>query len=178
MPESQQDDAQFMNQALLEAEKGLSHGELPIGAVMVSGGEIIARARARDREYRNRISHAELLLLQDPALKGISRKEMALYVNLEPCPMCIAAIVQEGLGRVVYGLSSKLDGGLFLLEDSEFLRRCGGPGPRVEGGILAPESRALFSRFLELPGLPPGMAAFAHDLLGHRGKGAPGSGCP
>lgn len=94
-----------MQQALLEAQKAASAGEVPIGAVLVCGGEIIGRAHNRRETSLNPLDHAEMhLLKQAAANKGDWRlNDCALYVTLEPCPMCLGALFQARVGRLVFG---------------------------------------------------------------------------
>lgn len=160
-------DAMYMREALRVAEEAVREREVPCAAVLVGpDGEVIARAHALDRQRGNRISHAELLLLLENRLAGTDRGSLTLYTTLEPCIMCTAAILTEGIGRIVYGLPAPLDGGIHLVQDPDTVALCGGRVPRVTGGVLADECAALFRQFAELPDVPPGMADFARELLG------------
>ncbi|WP_273126832.1 tRNA adenosine(34) deaminase TadA [Bacillus weihaiensis] len=105
-------DRDYMNAAIEEARKAREIGEVPIGAVVVLGGEIIARAHnLRETEQRS-IAHAEILAIDDACkAQGTWRLEEAtLYVTLEPCPMCAGAIVLSRLKRVVYGATDPKGG--------------------------------------------------------------------
>ena len=98
-------DEYFMRLALREAERALEHGDVPIGAVLVHDGEVIAAA-GNERELRNDpTAHAELLALREASARlGTWRLlETVLYVTLEPCAMCAGAIVLGRVPRVVYG---------------------------------------------------------------------------
>ncbi len=99
-------DRLFMHAALEEAEKALTHGDVPVGAVIVQKGRIIGCGHNRREADRDVTAHAEILALRDAgASSGGWRLEGAiLYVTLEPCPMCAAAIVQAKLSQVVYGV--------------------------------------------------------------------------
>ena len=94
-----------MGLALEEAALASAHGDVPVGAVAVVGGEVMAR-RHNERELRrDPVAHAELLALQDAArqLDGWRLDAVTLYVTLEPCPMCAGALVAGRVARVVFG---------------------------------------------------------------------------
>jgi tRNA(adenine34) deaminase len=98
-------DEKFMKAAIEEAKKAWILDEVPIGAVIVHEGEIIARGFNMRESLQTTLTHAELLAIQEAnAKKGSWRLEdCTLYVTLEPCPMCAGAIVQSRIKRVVYG---------------------------------------------------------------------------
>jgi len=94
-----------MREALAEAAKAAAAGEIPIGAVVVVDGRIVARDHNRREELHDPTAHAEVLALRTAGKKlGRWRLDRAtLYVTIEPCPMCAGAMVQARLGRLVYG---------------------------------------------------------------------------
>ncbi|MBR2822720.1 MAG: nucleoside deaminase [Clostridia bacterium] len=94
-----------MSLALLEAEKALSEGEIPVGAVLMRGDEVLWADHNRREQTADPTAHAEILCLRGGAArKGDWRlSDCTLYVTLEPCPMCAGALVMSRLGRVVYG---------------------------------------------------------------------------
>jgi tRNA(adenine34) deaminase len=99
------DDVRFMTLALDEARKGGDRGEVPVGAVLVHNGGVVA-SRGNERELRHDpTAHAEMLVLRDAAaiLGGWRVLDATLYVTLEPCPMCAGALVQARVARLVYG---------------------------------------------------------------------------
>ena len=100
-------DRHFMLLALEEAKKAASLDEIPVGAILVHDGQILASAHNRRELDQNPISHAEILALQEGARKlGRWRLgDCTLYVTLEPCPMCAGAIFMARLGRLVYGVA-------------------------------------------------------------------------
>ena len=102
---SSQADANFMRRALREAQKGDSEGEVPVGAVVVQGDKVIARAHNRPLSLSDPSAHAEILALRRAAKKlgNYRLKGCDLYVTIEPCAMCAGAIIQARLRRVVYG---------------------------------------------------------------------------
>ena len=102
---SQNDDQRFMTMALDEARRAAEQGEVPVGAVLVVDGQVIAN-RGNERERRHDpTAHAEMLVLRDAAalLGGWRLREATLYVTLEPCAMCAGAMVLARIKRLVYG---------------------------------------------------------------------------
>ena len=138
----------FMRLALREAERALEHDDVPIGAVIVRGGEVLAGAH-NERELRgDPTAHAEVLALREAArLDGSWRVlDAILYVTLEPCAMCAGALVLARLPRVVYGARDPKAGAcgsvLDVLGEPRLNHR-----PEVAGGLLAQECGALLSAF-------------------------------
>jgi tRNA(adenine34) deaminase len=141
-------DEYFMRLALREAERALDHDDVPIGAVIVHDGEVIATGR-NERELRgDPTAHAELLALREASAKlGTWRLlDTVLYVTLEPCPMCAGAIVLGRVPRVVYGADDPKAGAagsvLNVLAEPKLNHR-----PVVAPGLLADESAALLRAF-------------------------------
>ena len=141
-------DTDFMREALREAKLAAAEGELPVGCVIARGGEIIARAHNRCEAQGDATAHAELLAVRaaSRAVKGWRLSDCALYVTLEPCPMCAGAMVQARLGRLVYGAPNPAQGcagSLYRIpEDPAFPHFC-----PSEGGVLEGECRALLDSF-------------------------------
>jgi tRNA(adenine34) deaminase len=105
-------DEHFMRVALQEAERAASHGDVPVGAVLVQAGKVLA-ARGNERELRrDPTAHAEMLALREAAavLGGWRIPDATLYVTLEPCPMCAGALVLARVNRLVYGASDPKTG--------------------------------------------------------------------
>ena len=141
-------DDYFMRLALREAERGLEHGDVPIGAVVVREGEVVASAH-NERELRqDPTAHAELISLRDAARAAGSWRvlDSVLYVTLEPCAMCAGAIVLARVPRVVFGASDPKAGAcgsvLDVLSEPRLNHR-----PEVAGGLLATECGELLSGF-------------------------------
>ena len=138
----------FMGEALVEAQKAATLGEVPIGAIIVYQDEIIARAHNLRETTQNATTHAELLAIQQACAKiGSWRlEEMTLYVTLEPCPMCAGAILQSRIPRVVYGARDMkagcVDSLYRLLNDARFNHEC-----EVTEGILAEECGGILTQF-------------------------------
>jgi tRNA(adenine34) deaminase len=141
-------DDEFMRLALAEAERAATQGDVPIGAVVVRDGEVIARA-ANERELRaDPTAHAEVLALRLAAerLGGWRVSDSVLYVTLEPCVMCAGAIVLARVPRVVFGALDPKAGAagsvLDVLSEPRLNHR-----PRVDAGLRADESAQLLTRF-------------------------------
>jgi tRNA(adenine34) deaminase len=141
-------DEWFMNLALREAERALAHDDVPIGAVVVHGGEVIG-AGHNERELRSDpTAHAEILALREAAAKLGSWRvlDSVLYVTLEPCAMCAGAIVLARVPRVVYAATDPKAGAagsiMDLLDHPRLNHR-----PEVAGGLLAEESSQLIVDF-------------------------------
>lgn len=147
MDKSELDDF-FMHEAILEAHKALELDEVPIGAVVVLDGEIIARAHNLRETNQNAVSHAELLAIEEACRTiGSWRLERAvLYVTLEPCAMCSGAILLSRIERVVYGAADPKGGcaGTFmnLLQDERFNHQS-----EVVSGVLEEKCGALLTNF-------------------------------
>jgi len=141
-------DDYFMRLALREAERALEHDDVPIGAVLVREGEVIAAAH-NERELRqDPTAHAEIIALRQAAEAIGSWRvlDTVVYVTLEPCAMCAGAIVLARVARVVYGASDPKAGAcgsvLDVLGEPRLNHR-----PDVAGGLLAQECGGLLSEF-------------------------------
>ena len=141
-------DEYFMRLALREAERALEHDDVPIGAVIVRDGEVLAAAR-NERELRgDPTAHAEVLALREASARlGTWRLlDTILYVTLEPCAMCAGAIVLGRVPRVVYAADDPKAGAagsvLDVLGESRLNHR-----PVVTGGLLAAEAADLLRAF-------------------------------
>lgn len=143
-------DRLYMSEALLEAEKAATLGEVPIGAIITYKDEIIARAHNLRETTQNATTHAELLAIQEACEKvGSWRLEnTTLYVTLEPCPMCAGAILQSRIPRVVYGARDMkagcVDSLYRLLNDSRFNHEC-----EVTEGVLSEECGNILTQFFK-----------------------------
>lgn len=103
----------FMAQALEEAQAAGARGEVPVGAVIVAAGQVVARAGNRTRELSDPTAHAEMLAIRAAAARLGERLVGAdLYVTLEPCPMCAAAISNARIARLYYGAADPKSGGV------------------------------------------------------------------
>jgi tRNA(adenine34) deaminase len=141
-------DEYFMRLALREAERALEHDDVPIGAVVVRDGELLAAAH-NERELRgDPTAHAEVTALREAAHATGSWRvlDAVLYVTLEPCAMCAGAIVLARIPRVVYAASDPKAGAcgsvLDVLGEPRLNHR-----PEVAGGLLAAEAAELLGGF-------------------------------
>jgi tRNA(adenine34) deaminase len=149
----------FMREALRVARLGLEHGELPIGAVVVLHGEIIASAHTMEKSEGRLLVHADLLALEAAdrlhPFPG-KRRDSKLFVTGEPCLMCMGAAMSFFLGEIYYGHECPGDGAVALVQQWQ-RREQDFPNyrvPRIEGGILRNEAVALFQAYVA--GAPPG----------------------
>jgi tRNA(adenine34) deaminase len=141
-------DEYYMRLALREAERALEQAEVPIGAVVVRNGEVLAAA-CNERELRNDPSaHAEILVLREAGAKlgGWRITESVLYVTIEPCAMCCGAIVWARVPRVVYGAPDAKAGAAGSVLDVLGEPRLNWQ-PEVAGGLLAEEAASLLASF-------------------------------
>jgi tRNA(adenine34) deaminase len=143
-----EDDVYFMRLALREAQRAPAHEDVPIGAVLVYSGEVLAAAH-NERELRSDpTAHAEILALREAArvLGSWRLLDCTLYVTLEPCSMCAGAIVLARVPRVVFGATDPKAGAagsvLEVLAEPRLNHR-----PEVLSGVLAPDCGQLLSGF-------------------------------
>lgn len=133
-----------MQQALAEAQRAYESGEVPVGAVVVCEGRIIARAHNQTERLSDVTAHAEILALT-AASSYLGSKYLpacTLYVTLEPCVMCAGALAWAQLGKLVYGASDEKRG--FMLYGGKALLH---PKTRVEIGVLEEEAVRLLQNF-------------------------------
>ena len=145
-----QSDDYFMGEALRQAARAYEAGEVPVGAVIVRGGKIIARAFNQVELLKDATAHAEMLALTqaENAVGDWRLTGCTLYVTKEPCPMCAGAIVHTRLARVVFGAGDPkggaAGGALNLLQFPTLNHRC-----EITSGVRLEECRALLQRFFE-----------------------------
>ena len=142
-------DNQYMLLAIDEARLAANECEIPVGAVIVKDGEVIARARNNREASGDATGHAELLAIRKACdvLGGWHLEKCTLYVTLEPCPMCMGAIINSRLGRVVFGAKDPKAGACGSVID---LRNY--PlhhKPCVTSSVLADECAVLLSDFFK-----------------------------
>ena len=137
-----------MREALIEAQKAFDKGEIPIGAVLVREGNIIARDHNGREEQHDPTAHAEVLVIREAGkiLGGWRLPDSTLYVTIEPCPMCAGALVQARVPRLVYGAPDIKAGAVHSLytitEDERLNHRL-----EVTGNVLAEECAELMRQF-------------------------------
>lgn len=141
-------DDYFMRKALRQAARAYEAGEVPVGAVIVREGKVIARAFNQVEMLKDATAHAEMLALtQAEAAVGDWRlTDCTLYVTKEPCPMCAGAIVHTRLARIVFGAGDSKAGAagsaMNLLQFPTLNHRC-----EITAGVQAEECRALLQNF-------------------------------
>ncbi len=140
-----QSDAHFMKLALAEAQKAFEMDEVPVGAVIVSNGRVIARAHNLTERLNDVTAHAEMqaFTAASEALGGKYLWDCTLYVTLEPCVMCAGASFWTQISRVVYGAPDEKRG--FNRIKTELLH----PKTKIEGGLMAEESADLLKAFFK-----------------------------
>ena len=138
----------WMREALALAREAAAAGEVPVGCVLVAGGEVIGKGRNSPIEMLDPTAHAEMLALRQGAfaLSNYRLSEATLYCTLEPCPMCAGALVAARVQTLVFGARDLRFGGVrskFQIADSPLLNH------RVEviEGVLGAESTLLLQRF-------------------------------
>jgi len=149
-----------MREAIAEARAGLAEGEVPIGAVAVRGGAIVARGHNRRNALNDLTAHAEMVCLRSlgmPPAVSLGLCDLTLYSTLEPCAMCTGAILHYRVGRVVYGERDLLLGAhgtaLDILGNPAIIARVPDDPdtvqalPEVVGGVLRQECRAVLLEF-------------------------------
>jgi tRNA(adenine34) deaminase len=143
-------DEKFMRLAMEQAETALRTDEVPIGAVIVQDGRVVAAAHNQRETLRDPTAHAEIIALTQAsaALRSWRLDDCTLYVTLEPCPMCAGAIVQARVPRVVYGAVDPKAGAVEslyrLLSDPRLNHRA-----EVSGGVLAQGCSEILTRFFQ-----------------------------
>ena len=138
-------DINFMQQALVEARHAAALDEIPIGAVIVSNGQIIARAHNLTERLTDVTAHAEMqtITAASAALGGKYLTDCTLFVTVEPCVMCAGAIAWAQLGRLVYGAPDEKRG------YKRYAPNALHPKTQVQGGILEEECAALMKDFFQ-----------------------------
>jgi tRNA(adenine34) deaminase len=141
-------DDHFMGEALRQARRAYEAGEVPVGAVVVREGRIIARAHNQVELLKDATAHAEMLAITqaEQAAGDWRLTDCTLYVTKEPCPMCAGAVVHVRLARVVFGVGDAkggaAGGALNLLQFPTLNHRC-----QITGGVREQECRELLVSF-------------------------------
>lgn len=146
------DDERFMAEAIVEAQKGMAEGEVPIGAVAVKDGVVIARGHNKRITLSDITAHAEIVCLRDLSARhqdhhgnlSFDLSDVAIYSTLEPCAMCLGAMIHYHIVRVVYGERDVLFGACgskFAFHEKAYIK--------VSGGVLRCESRQPLLDFFE-----------------------------
>ncbi len=142
------EDEGYMRLALQEAQKAFQLGEVPIGALVVRRGEVIAQAHNLRETNQTATAHAELLAIEEACRTagGWRLTDTTLYVTVEPCPMCAGVILQARIDRVVFGAWDPKAGAcgslLHFLQDPRFNHQV-----IIEAGVLEEDCRAMMKAF-------------------------------
>ena len=139
------EDTMYMTKALAEARKAYDKGEIPIGAIVVCNGTIIARTHNLTETLNDVTAHAEMQAITAAAehIGGKYLDDCTLYVTIEPCPMCAGALGWSHIGRVVYGASDEKKGYM------KFAPNVLHPKTKVTSGVCAEEAAELMRRFFK-----------------------------
>ena len=137
------DDTYFMQEALKEARKAFALDEVPVGAVIVCEGKIIARAHNLSERLTDSTAHAEMQAFTSAAshIGGKYLNECTLYVTVEPCPMCAGATFWAQLGKIVYGAKDEKRG--YSVLSNKILH----PKTKIVSGVLEEECGELMKEF-------------------------------
>lgn len=137
----------FMKEAIKEAEKGFEENEVPIGAVIVKEGIVIARAHNQVRMLKNPTAHAEMLAITQAcqALNSPYLDDCCLYVTVEPCIMCIGALLHARIGVIYYGVEEPIYGALGSRVN--LTKEFGSSLRKIESGLLRPRAQNLLRLF-------------------------------
>jgi len=142
------DDARFMAMALALAGQAASDGEVPVGAILIVGGEVVAGAANAPIRRNDPTAHAEILTLREAGarLGNYRLTDSTLYVTLEPCPMCAGALVHARVATLVYGAADPKAGAagtvMNIVDDPRLNHRLS-----VRGGVMSEAAAALLTEF-------------------------------
>ena len=139
----------FMREALLLAKNAEKHADVPVGAVIVCNGEIVAKGQNKREKEKNSLIHAEIEAINEACRKKDSKylTDCTLYVTLEPCPMCAGAIINSRIGKVVFGAYDEKAGCFGTLADFSALPF--NHKPVIVGGYMEEECANLLKDFFE-----------------------------
>jgi len=143
-------DEKYMKMALEEAEKAGQRGEVPVGAILLKGDQVLAKDHNRCIELSDPTAHAEILVLRKGGeiLKNYRLNDTVMYVTAEPCPMCVSAMVHSRISRLVFGALEPKFGAVEskfkFLDDHGFNQKV-----KVDQGILGKECASLLKAFFK-----------------------------
>ncbi len=146
VPELQSLDLEFfMREALAEAEAAGKAGELPIGSVIVLDGRITSRGRARHKEHKSQIRHAELnALLAAGEELWTDYSRAILFTSVEPCPMCLGAAVMADIPHIIFAIQDNNVQSKFSVENNPYIQR---HIKSYHGGVLEAEAKRIFAKY-------------------------------
>ena len=136
----------YMNLAIIEAKKSLKSQDVPVGAVIVYKGKVIARAHNQREKKSMTTAHAEILAINkaNKKLKNFRLENAEIYVTKEPCLMCMGALLSSRIKKIYFGAEDKRFGTSNLAKDNNFNHKC-----EIEGGILKETCENLLSQFFK-----------------------------
>ena len=136
----------YMNLAILEACKCLKTQDVPVGAVIVQNGKVIAKAHNQREKRSMTTAHAEILAINkaNKKIKNFRLDECEIYVTKEPCLMCIGALLSARIKKIYFGAKDKRFGTSNLAKENNFNHKC-----EIEGGILKETCESLLSQFFK-----------------------------
>ena len=140
------EDEKYMKLALIEAQKSLDSGDVPIGAVIVRDGQILASSY-NQKEKNNRVTdHAEIIAINDAAqkLNNYRLDGATIYTTKEPCLMCMGAILSARISKIVYGAGDYRFGTAELATNNKFNHKC-----EIVGGVCQEDCEKLISEFFK-----------------------------
>jgi tRNA(adenine34) deaminase len=136
----------WMKEALLEAEKAMDHGEIPVASILVAGDKELCRGQTQVVRRGSIAAHGELFtLLEAKSAVFTADRPIALYTTLEPCLMCLGAAIQTGIDLLVYGMDAAPDGGTSL---RDAIVNSGQSAPKIVPHILESEQVSLMKQFV------------------------------
>ncbi len=148
---STNDDSYYMGLALEEAARSLEEDHIPVGAVIVCDGEVVARGRNEVNRLESVFAHAEMQAMSEIEQFLYNNKgRCTLYTTLEPCMMCLGAIVYNEIARLVVAMRAPGVGGIKMLDAVEHYRK---NAPEIEIGFMEQESRELIRKYVAKTGL-------------------------
>ncbi len=141
------DDERLMKAALAEAARAAARGEVPVGAVIARDGRVVARGSNKPIASSDPTAHAEIVAIRQAAKKlgNYRLPDCDLYVTVEPCAMCLGAVVQARIRRLVFGAADPKAGAVSSAMEFPFARL--NHRPEILGGVLAGESASLLRGF-------------------------------
>lgn len=143
-------DEKYMKMALEEAEKAGQRGEVPVGAILLKGDQVLAKDHNRCIEFSDPTAHAEILVLRKggEVLRNYRLNDTVMYVTAEPCPMCVSAMVHSRISRLIFGVLEPKFGAV-----ESKLRLLNGNGlnhkMKVDRGILEKECAEILKNFFK-----------------------------
>ena len=139
----------FMKAALKEAKKAYNRGEVPVGAVVVKDNEIISKGYNLKESKNNTIKHAEIIAIEkaSKAMNSWRLEDCDIYITMEPCPMCMGAIINSRIRKIYYGVSDKKSGACGSVIDLTKYKF--NHIPKYEKNILKNECRKILQQFFK-----------------------------